>query len=78
MFRKLVNWYFRKQTKNLTNIPLIVLSLDYKKYKKHGAEGSCTLSLHPAIEDAVVAQKMSECVEHIRKHYDMDEFTRVL
>lgn len=79
MIEKLCNLYIKYKTKNLTRIPLFVMTFDWKKFQKYGEKDSCTLySIHPDIaKDPILKEKLSECVDHIRNNYDMEMFTKI-
>ena len=78
MKRKIFNMWLRHRTKNLTQIPLFTMVLDYRKYQQDGKPGSCTFYAHPDIaQDEFVKEKLGEVVDHIRDNYVLDIFTRV-
>lgn len=79
MFKKIFNLYIRYKTKNLTRIPLFIITFDWKKFHKDGKENSCMLYiLHPDIaKDQFLKKKLSECVDYIRDNYDMEIFTKL-
>ena len=79
MFKKIFNLYIRYKTKNLTRIPLFIMTFDWKKFHKDGKENSCMLYiLHPDIaKDQFLKEKLSECVDYIRDNYDMEIFTKL-
>ena len=79
MIKKLCNLYIRHKTKNLTMIPLFIVTFDWKKFQKDGKEISCMLyTLHPDIaNDQFLKEKLSECVDYIRDNYDMEMFTNI-
>lgn len=79
MFKKIFNLYIRYKTKNLTRIPLFIMTFDWKKFHKDGKENSCMLYiLHPDIaKDQFLKKKLSECVDYIRNNYDMEIFTKL-
>lgn len=79
MFKKIFNLYIRYKTKNLTRIPLFIMTFDWKKFHKDGKENSCMLYiLHPDIaKDQFLKKKLSECVDYIRDNYDMEIFTKI-
>ena len=78
MIKKLCNLYI-KQTKNLTRIPLFVMTFDWKKFQEDGKKGSCLLyALHPDIaKNQFLKEKLSKCVDYIRDNYDMEMFTKI-
>lgn len=79
MFKKIFNLYIRYKTKNLTRIPLFIMTFDWKKFHKDGKENSCMLYiLHPDIaKDQFLKKKLSECVDYIRDNYNMEIFTKI-
>ena len=78
MIKKLFNLYIRHKTKNLTRIPLFVMTFDWKKFQKDGKKDSCILNIHPDIaNDQFVREKLSECVDYIRDNYVMEIFTKI-
>lgn len=78
MIKKLFNLYIRHKTKNLTRIPLFVITFDWNKFQKDGKKDSCILNIHPDIaNDQFVIEKLSECVDYIRNNYDMEIFTKI-
>ena len=78
MFNKFFNLYIRYKTKNLTRIPLFVMTFDLKKFQKDGKKDSCMLAIHPDIaNDPFLKEKLSKCVDYIRDNYDMEIFTKI-
>jgi hypothetical protein len=79
VFKKIFNLYIRYKTKNLTRIPLFIITFDWKKFHKDGKENSCMLYiLHPDIaKDQFLKKKLSECVDYIRDNYNMEIFTKI-
>lgn len=78
MIKKLCNLYIKHKTKNLTMIPLFVMTFDWKKFQKDGKKDSCILNIHPDIaNDQFVREKLSECVDYIRDNYNMEIFTKI-
>ena len=78
MFKKIFNLYIKHKTKNLTRIPLFVMTFDWKKFQKDGKKDSCMLAIHPDISnDPFLKEKLSECVDYIRDNYDMEIFTKL-
>lgn len=79
MIKKLCNLYIKHKTKNLTRIPLFVMTFDWKKFQEDGKKGSCLLyALHPDIaKNQFLKEKLSECVDYIRDNYDMETFTKI-
>ena len=78
MFKKIFNLYINHKTKNLTRIPLFIMTFDWKKFQKDGKKDSCMLAIHPDIaNDPFLKEKLSECVDYIRDNYDMEIFTKL-
>ena len=78
MIKILFNLYIRHKTKNLTRIPLFVMTFDWKKFQKDGKKDSCILNIHPDnANDQFVREKLSECVDYIRDNYNMEIFTKI-
>ena len=78
MFKKIFNLYIRYKTKNLTRIPLFIMTFDWKKFQKDGKKDSCMLAIHPDIaNDPFLKKKLSERVDYIRDNYDMEIFTKL-
>lgn len=46
MIKKLFNLYIRHKTKNLTRIPLFIMTFDWKKFQKDGKKDSCVLNIN--------------------------------
>jgi hypothetical protein len=62
----------RLLTKNFTEVPLILISFDYQKFKKFGKKNSCTIHIHPSIKsDDFLKEKVGEIIDYIRDNYDM-------
>ena len=60
-------------TKNKTQIPLLYVTFDYKKFKESGKVESCMANVHPLIRnDDNIKLKLNELVDYIRDNYDMD------
>ena len=78
MIKKIVNYWIRYKTKNLTRIPLFTMTFNYRKYKADGKKDSCMFYTHPDIaKDEFVKSKLQEVVNYIRDNYDLDIFTRI-
>lgn len=78
MIKKLCNLYIKHKTKNLTRIPLFMMTFNWKKFQKDGKKDSCILNIHPDIaNDQFVREKLCECVDYIRDNYDMEMFTKI-
>ena len=61
-------------TINETQIPLLYVVFDYKKYKENGKIGSCVCNVHPVIEnDEHIKIKINELIDYIRDNYDMED-----
>lgn len=64
----------RLLTKNRTQIPLLYVTFDYKKFKEFGKVGSCVSNLHPVItNDEHIELKVNELIDYIRDNYDMNQ-----
>ena len=60
-------------TKNKTQIPLLYVTFDYKKFQESGKVGSCMANVHPLIKnDDNIKLKLNELIDYIRDNYDMD------
>lgn len=78
MIKGIVNRWIRHKTKNLTRIPLFMMTFNYRKYKAQGKKDSCMLYSHLDIaNDEFVKGKLQEVVDYIRDNYDLDSFTRI-
>ncbi len=80
MINKIINWWYRKETKNLTRIPLFVVYFNYSLYKNPRYRGKCDCIIHmnpDFAEDEVLRTKINNCVDYIREKYDMETFTEV-
>jgi len=64
----------RLLTKNKTQIPLLYVTFDYKKFKDIGKVGSCMSNVHPVIaNDEHIKLKVNELIDYIRDNYDMED-----
>ena len=78
MIKKIVNCWIKHKTKNLTRIPLFIMTFNYRKYKADGKKDSCMFYTHPDIaKDEFVKSKLQEVVNYIRDNYDLEIFTRI-
>lgn len=78
MIKRIVNRWIRCKTKNLTRIPLFMMTFNYRKYKADGKKDSCMFYAHPDIaNDEFVRGKLQEVVNYIRDNYDLDIFTKI-
>lgn len=78
MIKKIINCWIRRKTKNLTRIPLFMMTFNYRKYKADGKKDSCMFYAHPDIaNDEFVRGKLQEVVNYIRDNYDLDIFTKI-
>lgn len=77
--KKLFNLWWKIKSKNLTCIPLFVMTFDYQKFKKYGKKGSCVFhTVHPDLfKDEFLKEKLTECVDHIREKYDLEIFAGI-
>lgn len=78
MFKRIIQWWYKRKTDKLTKIPLITIVFDYQEYQ-NGVEKNCHAYYHPEIpkEDAVLSEKLKDCVDYIRGKYDMKCFVEV-
>ena len=61
-------------TKNETQIPLLYVTFDYKKFKENGKIGSCMSNVHPVIaNDENIKLKVNELIDYIRENYNMED-----
>lgn len=61
-------------TKSKTQIPLLYVTFDYKKFTESGKAGSCMANVHPLIKnDEHIIQSINDLVDYIRDNYDMSE-----
>lgn len=61
-------------TKNKTQIPLLYVTFDYKKFTENGKIGSCMANAHPVIRnDENVILRINELIDYIRDNYDMED-----
>lgn len=79
MFNKILDFWLKKRTKDFTEIPLVFINFDYKKYSEDGEKGSCMVHFHPDLfEDKELHRMIYEVVDYIREHNDMEKFTHVI
>ena len=61
-------------TKNKTQIPLLYVTFDYKKFTESGKVDSCMANVHPLIRnDDNIKLKLNELVDYIRDNYNMNQ-----
>ena len=61
-------------TKNKTEIPLLWVTFNYKKYKQNGKKDSCDAKIHPNLaNDKYVHNEINKLIDYIRGNYDMEE-----
>lgn len=63
-------------TKNETEIPLLFINFNKKKYIEQGKENSCTVNIHPVIkmkDDEILKAKINDIIDYIRDNYDMNK-----
>lgn len=59
-------------TKNLTKIPLLWITFNWKLFKKNDANGSCMCNIHLCLnDDEHIIFTMNELCDYIRENYDM-------
>lgn len=74
----LINLWIRYKTKNLTRIPLFIMTFNYRLYKEHGKANSCMFCAHPEIaRDKYVREELQKVVDHIRDNCDLEIFTKI-
>lgn len=74
----LINLWVRYKTKNLTRIPLFIMTFNYRKFKESGKSGSCIFYAHPKIKnDEYVKEELQKVVDYIRDNYDLEIFTKI-
>lgn len=67
----MLKFWERIFTKNLTEIPLFYVNLDYKKYKE-SKSGSCVIHTHPAFkDDSYLKSSLEDLTDYIRDNYDI-------
>ena len=65
-------------TKNLTKIPLLWITFNWKLFKKNGTKGSCMCNIHPCLkDDEHIKTTIQELCEYIREKYDMEKVVLV-
>jgi hypothetical protein len=61
-------------TNNNTEIPLLWLTFDLKKYRDSGIENTCIAKLHPIIsKDEFIKKQLKSISDHIRTNYNVEE-----
>lgn len=61
-------------TKNLTKIPLLWITFNWKLFKKNGTKGSCMCNIHPCLkDDEHIKTTIQELCDYIRENYDMEK-----
>jgi len=61
-------------TKNLTEVPLYYVNLDYRKYKESGLLNSCATHYNPIFKDDEQLKMMiNKTVDYIRENYNMED-----
>ena len=78
MIKKLVNWMIKRKTKNLTRIPLLTITFNWKHYLEIGEANSCAIYQHPEIyNDKELMEMLFKVIDYIRSKYDMERFTKL-
>lgn len=78
LFEKLANKWIEFKTKKHTQIPLLYIVFNYKKFLEYGEKGSCNIHFHPDLKDDKELQNMLfNIVDYIRDNYDMERFTKI-
>jgi hypothetical protein len=74
MFDKLYNKLINKMTANKTKIPLLFILFDHVKFKETGKIGSCSVKIHPVLnDDVILKEQINAMIDGIRERYDMDD-----
>lgn len=61
-------------TKNLTKIPLLWITFNWKLFKENEAKGSCMYNIHPCLkDDEHIKTTMQGLCDYIRENYDMED-----
>ena len=61
-------------TKNLTKVPLLWITFNWKLFKKNGAKCSCMCNIHPCLnDDEHIKTTIQELCDYIRENYDMEK-----
>ena len=69
-----MNILTRLLTKNLTKIPLLWITFNWKTFKARGPKGSCTCHIHPVLKnDSYIIEAMNDLCDYIRDNYDMED-----
>ena len=64
----------RLLTKNLTEIPLLGITFNWKLFEEHGAKDSCMFHVHPCLkDDEHIRNTMQNLCDYIRENYDMEK-----
>lgn len=78
MVKGIIDLWIKHKTKNLTEIPLFFVTLDYRKYMENGEKDSCMIRIHPEMtKDEYLVEKIKEIVMYVREKYNMDIFTKI-
>ena len=81
MVKKIINWWYRIRTKNLTQIPLFVVNFNYRIYNDPFYHGkyNCIMHMNPDFaEHEELRTKIKDCIDYIRDNYDMEIFKEAL
>lgn len=72
------NKWFRRKTKNFTQIPLFILIFNAQEWKKDKNSKSCHCYIHPEIEtDDFIKEHCQAIADYVRANYDMERFTKI-
>lgn len=64
----------RLLTRNLTRVPLLWITFNWKAFKTQGSKGSCTCHIHPSLKnDPYIIETMNDLCDYIRDNYDMED-----
>lgn len=68
-----MNVLTRLLTRNLTRIPLLWITFNWKAFKERGPKGSCACNIHPSLKnDPYIIKTMKDLCDYIREKYDME------
>lgn len=74
LLSKLGGIWLRRKSDNLTKIPLILISFDYKRWKTEGIKDSCCTMytmIPDMADDEFLKEKLKECTDYINDKYNM-------
>ena len=79
MIKRMINKWFRRKTKNYTEIPLFWVTFNYQKYKSDGKQGSCMVHVIDSDigRDPEVKRMLNECIDYIRDNFDPERIKEI-